>query len=69
MGGLGIGHLKSKNLALVGKWWWHFLSEKNALWCKVISAFHGIDGGLSLNLGLGLKRGVLEISLVVASYR
>ncbi|GJS86421.1 hypothetical protein Tco_0769057 [Tanacetum coccineum] len=27
---------------------------------RVISAFHGIDGGLSLNSGLGLKRGMWE---------
>ncbi|GJX08309.1 hypothetical protein Tco_0196241 [Tanacetum coccineum] len=59
MGGLGIGHLKSKNLSLVGKWWWRFLNEKDALLCKVISA-HGIDGGLSLNPRLGLKIGVWE---------
>ena len=33
---------------------------RKMLFGKVISAFHGIDDGLSLNWGLGLKRGVWE---------
>ncbi|GKA25645.1 RNA-directed DNA polymerase, eukaryota, partial [Tanacetum coccineum] len=46
-GGLDIGSLKAKNLGLLGKWWWRFLNEKNALWCRVISVFYGVDGGFS----------------------
>ncbi|GJX65451.1 hypothetical protein Tco_0299794 [Tanacetum coccineum] len=37
-GGLGVGSLRAKNLALLGKWKWRFLVEKDALWrqdCKV----------------------------------
>ncbi|PWA47938.1 hypothetical protein CTI12_AA491590 [Artemisia annua] len=60
-GGLGIGSLKAKNVGLIGKWWWRFLNEKNELWCKVISAFHGTDDSFSSGFGLGLhKSGVMN---------
>ncbi|XP_071728393.1 uncharacterized protein [Rutidosis leptorrhynchoides] len=48
VGGLNIGSLKSKNLALLGKWWWRFKIETNSLWVKVIRSIHGDCGGLSL---------------------
>ncbi|GKC13750.1 hypothetical protein Tco_1010532 [Tanacetum coccineum] len=32
MGGLGVGSLLAKNLGLLGKWKWCFLTEKEALW-------------------------------------
>nr|GEY71081.1 reverse transcriptase domain, reverse transcriptase zinc-binding domain protein [Tanacetum cinerariifolium] len=44
-GGLGVGRLLPKNLALLGKWKWCFLLEKDALWRKVICNFYGGDGG------------------------
>lgn len=44
-GGLGVGSLSAKNLGLLGKWKWRFLTEKNALWRQVISEFYGNDGG------------------------
>ncbi|XP_071713248.1 uncharacterized protein [Rutidosis leptorrhynchoides] len=47
-GGLNLGSLKSKNLALLGKWWWRFKSEANSLWVKLIRSIHGPDGGLGL---------------------
>nr|GFA76418.1 hypothetical protein [Tanacetum cinerariifolium] len=34
------------NQALLAKWWWRFLIEDNALWCKVIHFIHGSQGGL-----------------------
>ncbi|GJX30972.1 RNA-directed DNA polymerase, eukaryota, reverse transcriptase zinc-binding domain protein [Tanacetum coccineum] len=46
-GGLGVGSLLAKNLALLGKWKWRFISEKDALWRKVICNFYGGDGGFS----------------------
>ncbi|GJZ75241.1 hypothetical protein Tco_0639706 [Tanacetum coccineum] len=46
-GGLGIGSLASLNLALLQKWRWRFYNEKEALWCRVIKAIHGEDGGIS----------------------
>ncbi|KAK1420098.1 hypothetical protein QVD17_21428 [Tagetes erecta] len=40
MGGLGIGSLRSLNLALLGKWWWRAKTERKSLWFKIISAIH-----------------------------
>ncbi|XP_071713350.1 uncharacterized protein [Rutidosis leptorrhynchoides] len=45
-GGLNIGSLKGKNLALLGKWWWRFKTETDCLWTNVIRSIYGIDGGL-----------------------
>ncbi|XP_071738627.1 uncharacterized protein [Rutidosis leptorrhynchoides] len=47
-GGLNIGSLHSKNLALLGKWWWRFKTETNALWVKVIHSIYGSNGGLDV---------------------
>ncbi|PWA94934.1 ribonuclease H protein [Artemisia annua] len=55
-GGLGVGSIRSKNLSLLGKWRWRFLVEKEAIWKKVISKFHGVDGGFSNTAGTGLKK-------------
>ncbi|GJZ73510.1 cytochrome P450 [Tanacetum coccineum] len=44
--GLSIGSLRVSNLAMLAKWWWRFLNEKESLWCKVIRSLHGLDGGL-----------------------
>ncbi|GJU65070.1 RNA-directed DNA polymerase, eukaryota, reverse transcriptase zinc-binding domain protein [Tanacetum coccineum] len=40
--------LQAKNWALIGKWWWRFLLEKDALWSKVIRSIHGRDRGLGV---------------------
>ncbi|XP_071738863.1 uncharacterized protein [Rutidosis leptorrhynchoides] len=48
MGGLNIGALKSENLALLGKWWWRFKTETNALWVKIIRSIYGSCGGLMM---------------------
>ncbi|XP_071715114.1 uncharacterized protein [Rutidosis leptorrhynchoides] len=48
-GGLNIGSLKSKNLALLGKWWWRFYTETNSLWAKVVRSVYGPSGGLDLD--------------------
>ncbi|XP_071713611.1 uncharacterized mitochondrial protein AtMg00310-like [Rutidosis leptorrhynchoides] len=45
-GGLNIGSLRGKNLALLGKWWWRFKTETESLWVKVIRSIHGPLGGL-----------------------
>nr|GEZ85694.1 RNA-directed DNA polymerase, eukaryota [Tanacetum cinerariifolium] len=42
-GGLNIGSLKSFNLALLQKWRWRMFSNPNALWVRVIKAFHGLE--------------------------
>ncbi|GKA47535.1 TRAF-type zinc finger domain-containing protein 1-like protein [Tanacetum coccineum] len=59
-GGLGIGSIRAKNLALLGKWWWRFHVEKDALWNKAIGEIYGRDGGLSTPNGLGIKKGVWD---------
>nr|GEW66455.1 RNA-directed DNA polymerase, eukaryota, reverse transcriptase zinc-binding domain protein [Tanacetum cinerariifolium] len=58
--GLGIGSLRAINLGLLGKWWWRFLNEKNALWCKVISVFYGVDSSFSSRISSGLHKGIWE---------
>ncbi|XP_071708570.1 uncharacterized protein [Rutidosis leptorrhynchoides] len=45
-GGLNIGSLKGKILALLAKWWWRFKIETNSLWVKVIQSIYGSNGGL-----------------------
>ncbi|GKD85788.1 putative RNA-directed DNA polymerase [Tanacetum coccineum] len=57
-GGLGIGSLLAKNLSLIGKWKWCFLTEKDALWRVVIKDFYGDDGGFRLPLNSARIRGV-----------
>ncbi|GJY25942.1 hypothetical protein Tco_0400668 [Tanacetum coccineum] len=49
MGGLGIGSLLASNLSLLGKWWWRFHTEPDALWQQVISSIHGSCAGLNSN--------------------
>ncbi|XP_071718039.1 uncharacterized protein [Rutidosis leptorrhynchoides] len=45
-GGLNIGSLNNKNLALIGKWWWRFKTESGAFWVKIIKSIYGSNGGL-----------------------
>nr|GEV32839.1 RNA-directed DNA polymerase, eukaryota, reverse transcriptase zinc-binding domain protein [Tanacetum cinerariifolium] len=47
IGGLGVCSLHAKNLGLLSKWKWRFLTEKNVLWRKVIKCFYGDDGGFN----------------------
>ncbi|GJZ11794.1 hypothetical protein Tco_0546553 [Tanacetum coccineum] len=49
MGGLGIGSLSASNLSLLGKWWWRFHTEPDALLQQVISSIHGSCDGLNSN--------------------
>ncbi|GJX92110.1 hypothetical protein Tco_0345436 [Tanacetum coccineum] len=43
-GGLGVASLFALNRALMFKWVWRFITQKNSLWAKVITAIHGDDG-------------------------
>ncbi|GKE37908.1 RNA-directed DNA polymerase, eukaryota, reverse transcriptase zinc-binding domain protein, partial [Tanacetum coccineum] len=56
-GGLNIGSLRAKNLALLGKWWWRFRREGESLWVRVIKSIHGVSGGFDDNRVLGGGRG------------
>ncbi|GKU93427.1 hypothetical protein SLEP1_g7022 [Rubroshorea leprosula] len=44
-GGLGVRNVESFNKALLGKWKWRVLREKEVLWRRVIYELYGIDGG------------------------
>ncbi|XP_071714382.1 uncharacterized protein [Rutidosis leptorrhynchoides] len=48
-GGLNIGSLKCKNLALLCKWWWRLHNEPSSLWAKIIISLYGPSGGLTQN--------------------
>ncbi|XP_071689538.1 uncharacterized protein [Rutidosis leptorrhynchoides] len=43
-GGLNIGSLRGKNLALLGKWFWRAKTEPNALWVTIIKSIYGSNG-------------------------
>ncbi|GJY77619.1 reverse transcriptase domain, reverse transcriptase zinc-binding domain protein [Tanacetum coccineum] len=43
-------------LALVGKWWWRFKIEGDALWARVIKSIYGESGGLEAD-GVGSRVG------------
>ncbi|XP_071727705.1 uncharacterized protein [Rutidosis leptorrhynchoides] len=49
-GGLSIGSLCSFNHALLLKWAWRFLINKEALWVSVIEAIHGMMVGCKVRL-------------------
>ncbi|GJX17006.1 putative reverse transcriptase domain-containing protein [Tanacetum coccineum] len=66
-GGLGIGSIYAKNTSLLGKWWWHFLYDREALCCRVIKSIYGNEGGLMGELGTGLKYRVWENILSVGA--
>lgn len=40
-GGLGVGHLKDKNKALLSRWVWRFCTERGSLWHSIISRKYG----------------------------
>ncbi|KAL7243492.1 hypothetical protein ACSBR1_015814 [Camellia fascicularis] len=42
-GGLGIRKIRVMNIALLLKWWWRFVVEKDCLWRIVICDIHKID--------------------------
>ena len=42
-GGLGIVSLKFRNDALLAKWIWRFLSNKEVIWRDVTVEFYGKD--------------------------
>ncbi|GKD51601.1 reverse transcriptase domain, reverse transcriptase zinc-binding domain protein [Tanacetum coccineum] len=68
LGGLNIGSLRAKNLALLGKWWWRFKNEGGDLWVRVIKSIHGASGGLEEyrtdgveGMGWGVWRDIVRV--------
>nr|GEY82699.1 reverse transcriptase domain, reverse transcriptase zinc-binding domain protein [Tanacetum cinerariifolium] len=55
-GGLGVGSVHAKNLSLLAKWRWHYYTECDALWRKVIWNLYGHAGGFLPNVGRGCKK-------------
>lgn len=35
LGGLGLGRIKERNLALLSKWFWRFSLEQRSLWHSI----------------------------------
>jgi hypothetical protein len=65
-GGLGVKRLREFNYALLGKWVWRVLEEKDSLWCSVLKAKYGHEGGrvcLEENVGSPWWRAVNQIRL------
>ncbi|GKD90414.1 hypothetical protein Tco_1365921, partial [Tanacetum coccineum] len=58
MGGLGVGSLLAKNLGLLAKWKWRFLTERNSLWRIVIENFYGGNGAFDSPSNLVGSNGV-----------
>ena len=50
--GLGVGCLSTLNRALLGKWSWRLMVEREALWKQDISRKYGVEeGGYGRRLG------------------
>ena len=45
VGGLGVRRIREFNVALLGKWCWRLLEERDSLWFRVLSARYGTDEG------------------------
>ncbi|KAJ9537399.1 hypothetical protein OSB04_030132 [Centaurea solstitialis] len=57
-GGLGVGSLKTLNVALISKWRWRFRTDPRSLWKDVIVSLHGKCGSLGINGNDGGNLGV-----------
>lgn len=43
VGGLGIGSLRDRNIALLLKWFGRFAQEEKSLWRRRIASIYGVD--------------------------
>nr|DAD35928.1 TPA_asm: hypothetical protein HUJ06_006568 [Nelumbo nucifera] len=43
-GGLGLGNITFKNVALLGKWLWRWPLERERLWHEVVASIYGCSG-------------------------
>ncbi|GAU10775.1 hypothetical protein TSUD_426480, partial [Trifolium subterraneum] len=44
-GGLGVTQVREFNLALLGKWCWRMLVDREGLWFRVLAARYGVEKG------------------------
>ena len=42
---MGVRQLREFNLALLGKWCWRMLVDREGLWFRVLAARYGVEGG------------------------
>lgn len=49
LGGLGIGNIFHRNLALLFKWVWRFFNEPNSLWRHIIKEKYNYASSLNIN--------------------
>jgi len=45
VGGLGVRRIREFNLALLGRWCWRLLVDRNSLWFRVLASRYGVEGG------------------------
>ena len=45
VGGLGVRKLWEFNLALLGKWCWRQVTDREGLWFRLLATRYGIEGG------------------------
>lgn len=45
LGGFGMRRMKEFNMALLGKWCWRCLVDRERLWFKVLSSRYGVEKG------------------------
>jgi len=46
VGGLGVSRIRDFNIALLGKWCWRLLVDRDSLWYRVLLARYGVERGL-----------------------
>jgi len=51
VGGLGVRRIREFNYALLGKWCWRLLVNRNSLWFRVLLARYGVEGSQLLDGG------------------
>jgi len=45
VGGLGVRRIREFNVALLGKWCWRLLEDRDSLWFRVLSGRYGTEEG------------------------
>ncbi|XP_071705304.1 uncharacterized mitochondrial protein AtMg00310-like [Rutidosis leptorrhynchoides] len=64
-GGLGVPSLNSLNLALLYKWRWRFVTNKNSSWTRLIMAIHGKPQGAVVPCASNTSRTWVSISRMI----